>query len=613
MEDGKRIRRILLICQKCGENNSDNFRYCGMCGTLLEARRPVGNPLSNAPLATSPKITNAREPLQPLVVENAGRAGGRPVPPISGPSMLGLNQADANWSSPNQSSASRPSPNLTTQNQGIPNQGIPNQGIPNQGIPNQSSQNQSSQNQPSLDVLRDTAFSGLDSFFEPEQPKASGRRMLLMVVLLAALGGASWWTYTNYIGPVESRKPAAQGAVSTTDGGPSQATAPSVSPPASVPEGPSENATPAGDTSRKTANEEPKVAAEEKVPTPEPATRPATPAATPEKIAPHAPTQKIAARVTAPKVVKVPAPASDDKGDADFRKGEAYLYGRGMPENCDEAVKNLKAASAKQNAKARSAFGTMYATGPLRAARSADVLFVVCAGTPSGSEQSDSGKRFERGVEPDDATRTADGDKNEAVGVGLRAWSSGDRSEGSATFAATDARSPYSPAGTRFNAFFTRAAFGHDLVLQQRDRVDQLLRTRRTSGNVDIDRDDLVHALHERVVVEDAARRCARAHRDDPLRLRHLLPELANHRRHFVGDAAGNNHQVGLPRRWPEYFGAEARNIETRRAHRHHLDRAAGQAKRHRPDGILAHPVDGRVERGHDDVVRGRRLRRPVP
>jgi TPR repeat protein len=52
-----------------------------------------------------------------------------------------------------------------------------------------------------------------------------------------------------------------------------------------------------------------------------------------------------------------------DKGDADFRKGEAYLYGRGAPENCDEAVKNLKAASAKSNAKARSAFGTMYATG----------------------------------------------------------------------------------------------------------------------------------------------------------------------------------------------------------------------------------------------------------
>jgi TPR repeat protein len=34
-----------------------------------------------------------------------------------------------------------------------------------------------------------------------------------------------------------------------------------------------------------------------------------------------------------------------------------------VPENCDLAVKSLKAASAQQSAKARSAFGTMYATG----------------------------------------------------------------------------------------------------------------------------------------------------------------------------------------------------------------------------------------------------------
>jgi len=56
-------------------------------------------------------------------------------------------------------------------------------------------------------------------------------------------------------------------------------------------------------------------------------------------------------------------PDSGGTGDADYRKAEAYLYGRGVPENCDEAVRLLKAASAKQSAKARSTFGTMYATG----------------------------------------------------------------------------------------------------------------------------------------------------------------------------------------------------------------------------------------------------------
>jgi TPR repeat protein len=46
-----------------------------------------------------------------------------------------------------------------------------------------------------------------------------------------------------------------------------------------------------------------------------------------------------------------------------YRKAEALLYGRGVAQNCDDAVKYLKEASAKQNAKARSTFGTMYATG----------------------------------------------------------------------------------------------------------------------------------------------------------------------------------------------------------------------------------------------------------
>ena len=156
-----------MICPTCGEDNSDNFRFCGMCGTLLEARRPAGAPVPSLQSAVPPPVpatmANAPEPLRPPVMEN----GTKPVLPISGPSMLGLNQPDAN-----QSRSNLMSPNL-----------------------------------PSMDLLRETAFSGLDSFFEPERPKGGGRRILLMVALLAALGGAGWWTYTNYLGAGESRKP----------------------------------------------------------------------------------------------------------------------------------------------------------------------------------------------------------------------------------------------------------------------------------------------------------------------------------------------------------------------------------------------------------------------
>src|SRR5208282_2330341 len=154
----------------------------------------------------------------------------------------------------------------------------------------------------------------------------------------------------------------------------------------------------------------------------------------------------------------------------------------------------------------------------------------------------------------------------------------------------------------QIQCFLHRAAFGHDFLLQQRDRVNQLLGARRTAGNIDIHGNDLIHALHQRVIVENATGSRARPHRYDPLRFRHLLPKLANYGSHFLRYAPGDDHQVRLPRRRPEYFGAEARDIEARCAHRHHFNGAAGEPKCHRPDRTLARPVDGRVERGHDDA-----------
>src|ERR1019366_8992501 len=219
------------------------FRFCGMCGTLLEARRPAG-----APVAGPPKIANPPEPLRPLVMENATKPAHKQVPPISGPSMLGLNQPGTNQPSPNQ---------------------------------------------PSTDSLRDRAFSGLDSFFEPEQPKTGGWRILLLVALLAALGGAGWWTYTNYLGATESRKsepatssageapaekpstkPAAKDAAPALDAGSSPAVVPS----AKVPEGHAENESAGPDATPKTVDAEAK---------PAPKAKPVTPApVNPAKIAP---------------------------------------------------------------------------------------------------------------------------------------------------------------------------------------------------------------------------------------------------------------------------------------------------------------------------------------
>ena len=218
-----------------------------------------------------------------------------------------------------------------------------------------------------MDSLRQEPFSGLDSFLEresPEQPRTASRRILLLVLLLAALGGAGWWTYTNYLAAMGNRKPetaasspsqapaekpsaviSARDAAAANDASSSQA----VAPPAGVAGGQAENAGAGPETTPKTADAEARSAAK-----PKPAALKSAPA---KKSA-----EKREPRVTAKRPESTP-PAAADTGDAAFRKGEAYLYGRGAPKNCDEAVKYLKTASSKSNAKARSTFGTMYATG----------------------------------------------------------------------------------------------------------------------------------------------------------------------------------------------------------------------------------------------------------
>lgn len=270
------------------------------------------------------------------VPETATRPASRHVPPISGPSMLGLNQ-----------------PGIDQPSRGQP------------GPP------QPAESHPSMDSLRERSFSGFDSYLETEEPRR-GRRILLFVVLLAALGAAGWWTY-GYLGTVESRKSEApaEGASKNAGGTPadraaetpstkaapqnaapeSDAGSSKVSPPAAeVPEGPSENANSGAEAPPEDAGSEAKPAVKTAPQTPRTARR--------EKIAAnHEPA------VASAKASKLREPAATDTGDADFRRGETYLYGRGAAENCNEAVKNLKAASAKSNAKARSTFGTMYATG----------------------------------------------------------------------------------------------------------------------------------------------------------------------------------------------------------------------------------------------------------
>lgn len=229
-------------------------------------------------------------------------------------------------------------------------------------------------NDPTLDSLRDRSFSGLDYFYEPEEKSISGRQILLLLVLLAALGAAGWWAYKNYLGAVShpAKSTAAVSPVSepTAD---NSAAKPEPSAPAT-----SQTSSPAAAASMSSSPATPAAsAAQPSTPRPssppvqaQKSSLPATPAKKEEIVTASrttptaAPKPKPTKSSRAEEAAELPAPAAtDDNGDASYRKAEALLYGRGVSANCDEAVKYLKEASGKQNAKARSMFGTMYATG----------------------------------------------------------------------------------------------------------------------------------------------------------------------------------------------------------------------------------------------------------
>ena len=147
-----------------------------------------------------------------------------------------------------------------------------------------------------------------------------------------------------------------------------------------------------------------------------------------------------------------------------------------------------------------------------------------------------------------------------------------------------------------------------DLLLELHEAVEERLGPRRAAGDVDVDRDEPVDALRHRVGPVRAAARRAGAHRDDPLRVGHLVVEALDDRRHLLGDRPGDEHQVGLARRAAEDLGAEARHVVAAVDDGHHLDRAAGEAELERPERVLAAPADQGVDRGREDVVRERVL-----
>ncbi len=124
------------------------------------------------------------------------------------------------------------------------------------------------------------------------------------------------------------------------------------------------------------------------------------------------------------------------------------------------------------------------------------------------------------------------------------------------------------------------------------DAVDDLLGSRRAARHINIDRNDFIDALQNRIRVKNAARRRASSDRQNPFWLSHLDINLLQNRPHFFRNRAHDHQKIGLPRRKTEPFHAKTSQIVVRPHRRHELDAAARSRKRQRPNRVGSSQTD---------------------
>jgi hypothetical protein len=302
---------MTIRCVQCGQENNPQYRFCGICGA------PLGPPPAAVP-------------------HEVGRE--RVRVPVSGPSFLGLG---------------------------------------------------------------DERSRDLDYLLEDEPVRGHGRLYFALLLLVVSAGLLAWhWQRDGYPWAGYIQKPVIN--VASPSAAPTSSVPASSAPPPALPAPDSAGAAapvvPVQPTANPAPPEAPPVAGEpapgstaaSAAPTTAKATdttsppgadsdlgeaatkmpAPASPQkSTPEATEPAPPAPKDARAATATPVAKpvspkpaptVPADAFEDRLVAD---GERYLYGRGVPEDCARAQRNLQIAAKQSNAKAQTLLGAMYATG----------------------------------------------------------------------------------------------------------------------------------------------------------------------------------------------------------------------------------------------------------
>jgi zinc-ribbon domain len=343
-------------CPRCGNENTETNRFCGMCGaTLLPASEPVAQGAatrSSAPPSSAPSAS--AQPRTSAPVSDA-------APVISGPSFLGLND---------------PAPRKKA---------------------SFSADSQASSRSSNLDYLLED---------EEEHRRGGGGKFILFLLALALAVGFGYLRWKNqgfgWLGSHTNKPSAAAQSSEAPDT--SSATPPASNstsapatptpPPQPAPD-PAANAgspaagpapgspTAAGPTPNPASGTAPPSASPapaDATPTSEAANPPADSAAAPpvpaaKEPAPAAPEAAPAALEAAPATNPKPNKAADQpppKPHAAVKpvpaidpvsEAQKYLYGRGVAQDCEHGLRILKPAANQSNPKAMIEMGALYSAG----------------------------------------------------------------------------------------------------------------------------------------------------------------------------------------------------------------------------------------------------------
>jgi hypothetical protein len=410
---------MLSRCPKCGFENKEQHRFCGMCGTRLTV--PISAPASSSSASSStipaPPVRETRLPESP---SQRMRTGASP-PQQRTSSILGLgDEPIVRATPPVGETPESPSQRLRT---GVsaprertpsflglgdePSVGPTVRESPWERIPSQAHQTSAPRERPPQPVsgpsflgLGGEPARDLDYLLEDEEPTSGHKSMsIVLLLLLAGVIYAGWrWRAEIYpraawalhrlqeMVPRSSSSNSSQTAAAPTEPPPVSGTEShtitrqdehSTTPPEKTDtakqQAPTEtNATASTPPSNAPASAEP--ASQPKTPqsaesqsnqssqSQESVTKPDEAAAAESESVP-AKSAKPPAAVPKAQKRETQATSLDTSDEKLVADGEKYLYGNGVPENCDRAQKNLQTAAQHSNPKAQTMLGAMYATG----------------------------------------------------------------------------------------------------------------------------------------------------------------------------------------------------------------------------------------------------------